>query len=75
MLGDITAKQDCLGGTMNSRITEIHIKPISEHEYRVTFWVDDSAEPHWVVYEAVDELDVYNRFKNFINFTYPERTS
>lgn len=69
---------------MNKRITELHIKQITFApedapdkvcEYRVTFWVDGSEEPHWAVYEAVDELDVYNRFKNFINYTYPERTS
>jgi hypothetical protein len=81
MLGDITAKQVCLGAAMNSRITNIEIKPANtstkaKHTlFIVQFAVDGNEERDWVAYDKPDELAVFKSFQNFINFTYPERTS
>jgi predicted RecB family nuclease len=70
-----------LGVTMNSRITNVEIKPSvtttkAKHTlFVVEFTVDGNEERDWVAYDKPDELAVFQSFKNFITFTYPERTS
>jgi hypothetical protein len=41
----------------------------------VEFAVDGNEERNWVAYDKPDELAVFKSFQNFINLTYPERTS
>lgn len=64
---------------MNSRITNVEIKPAvtstkAKHTlFMVEFTVDGKEGRNWVAYDKPDELAVFQSFKNYINFTYPER--
>jgi hypothetical protein len=70
-----------LGVTMNSRITNVEIKPAdtstkAKHTlFIVEFAIDGNEKRTWVMYDRPDELAVFKSFQNFINLTYPERTS